>query len=91
MSRRFDAELLDALPGHGLRPEVHQWVVPPEDFHQKELMARVELAPALLFGARRLLMQMAAWLAARDSGVSAFTLRWADDRRPQAGVGRRSG
>ena len=91
MSRRFDAELLGALDqAYGLRPEAHSWVELPDSFHQKlELMARVEMAPALLFGARRLLMQMSGWLAARHCGVTAFTLRWSHDamRSKSAGDG----
>ena len=91
MNRRFDAELLDALDqAYGLRPEAHAWIELPESFHQKlELMARVELAPALLFGARRLLLQMAGWLNARHCGVTAFTLRWCHDsmRSKSAGDG----
>lgn len=91
MSRRFDAELLAALDrAYGLLPEAHSWVELPEDFHMKmELMARVELAPPLLFGARRLLVQMAGWLAARHCGVTAFTLRWCHDamRSKSAGDG----
>ena len=59
-------------------------------FHTKlELMARVELAPALLFGARRLMLQMTGWLAARHCGVTAYTLRWCHDamRSKAAGYG----
>lgn len=87
LSRRFDAQLLEALDqAYGLRPEGHTWVELPERFHARlELMARVELAPALLFGARRLLLQMAGWLAARHGGVTAFTLRWCHDAmRPRS-------
>ena len=91
MSRRFDAQLLEALDqAYGLRPEAHAWIELPESFHQKlELMARVELAPAMLFGARRLLLQMSGWLAARHCGVRAFTLRWCHDamRAKSAGSG----
>ncbi|MBU6259129.1 MAG: DNA polymerase Y family protein [Burkholderiales bacterium] len=81
LSRRFDAELLAALDqAYGLRPEAHTWIELPEAFHAKlELMARVEMAPALLFGARRLLLQMSGWLAARHGGVTAFTLKWCHD------------
>ena len=81
LSRRFDAELLGALDqAYGLRPEAHQWVELPETFRAKvELMARVELAPAMLFGARRLMLQMSGWLAARHCGITAFTLRWWHD------------
>jgi len=91
LSRRFDAELLTALDqAYGLRPEAHAWVALPDSFHQKlELMSRVELAPALLFGARRLLVLMCGWLEARHSGVTAFTLRWCHDamRPKSAGEG----
>ena len=91
LSRRFDAELLGALDqAYGLRPEAHRWVELPDTFSAKfELMARVELAPAMLFGARRLMLQMSGWLAARHCGVTAFTLRWWHDamRAKSAGQG----
>lgn len=91
LGRRFDAALLCALDqAYGLRPQVHAWVVLPEAFKAGlELMSRVELAPALLFGARRLLLQMCGWLAARHAGTTAFTLRWAHDamRAKAAGEG----
>ena len=91
MSRRFDADLLGALDqAYGLRPQAHSWIELPDSFHQKlELMARVELAPAMLFGARRLMLQMSGWLAARHCGVTAFTLRWCHDtmRSKSAGDG----
>ncbi|MEI2623435.1 MAG: DNA polymerase Y family protein [Giesbergeria sp.] len=81
LARRFDKALLLALDqAYGLRPEAYEWVVLPESFHARlELMARVETAPALLFGARRLLVQMAGWLSARRLGATAFTLRWRHD------------
>ena len=81
LSRRFDAALLGALDqAYGLRPEAHEWIELPDSFSSKvELMSRVELAPAMLFGARRLLLQMSGWLAARHCGVAAFTLRWWHD------------
>ncbi len=91
ISRRFDKELLGALDqAYGLRPEAHTWVTLPDVFRARlELMARVELAPALLFGARRLLVQMCGWLAARHAGTTAFVLRWAHDtmRSKDAGTG----
>ena len=81
LSRRFDAQLLAALDrAYGLSPEVHEWVELTDVFVSKlELMSRVDLAPALLFAARRLLLQMSGWLAARQCGVMAFTLRWRHD------------
>jgi protein ImuB len=91
VSRRFDKELLGAMDqAYGLRPEAHAWLTIPEGFKLRvELMSRVELAPALLFGARRLLMSMCGWLAARHSGTTAFALRWAHDtmRSKEAGTG----
>lgn len=91
LSRRFDKGLLSALDqAYGLQPEVHTWVVLPETFSLRlELPSRVELAPALLFGARRLLLMLCGWLAARHGGVTAFTLRWAHDamRSKSAGDG----
>ena len=81
LSRRFGGELLAALDrAYGLRPEVHDWFLLPETFDARlELMARVELAPALLFAARRLLLVLCGWLTARHAGITAFTLRWRHD------------
>ena len=81
LSRRFDQNLLIGMDtAYGLRPDSHTWKVLPEHFHAKlELMSRVEIAPAILFGARRLLLQMCGWLAARRCGVTAFTLKWCHD------------
>lgn len=91
MARRFDKTLLHALDqAYGLAPEVHTWVDLPETFEARlELAFRVDEASALLFGARRLLLQMCGWLAARHSGVTAFTLFWAHDvmRSREAGEG----
>ena len=81
ISRRFDKELLGELDqAYGQRPEAHTWIEIPETFKARlELMSRVDLAPALLFGARRLLIQMCGWLAARHAGTTAFVLRWMHD------------
>lgn len=91
ISRRFDKELLGALDqAYGLKPEVHRWEVLPETFSARlELGFRVEHAEALMFGARRLLLQMCGWLAARHAGTAAFTLKWAHDsmRSKDAGAG----
>lgn len=91
LGRRFGKSLLEALDvAYGLRPHACTWVTLPERFQARlELAARVELAPALLFGARRLLLQMTGWLAARHAGTTVFTLRWAHDalRAREAGEG----
>lgn len=91
LSRRFDPQLLAALDqAYGRAPEVHRWVELPERFVQRlELPHRVEHAEALLFGARRLLLALTGWLAARHSGTTAFRLNWAHDamRSRSAGEG----
>lgn len=81
LGRRFDKQLLTALDqAYGLRPEAYEWLTLPERFCARlEFMSRVETAPGLLFGAHRLLVQMAAWLCARRLGATAFTLRWFHD------------
>lgn len=81
LGRRFDQALLDALDqAYGLAPEVHQWVVAPDRFEERlELMFRVDDALALMAGASRLLRVLNGWLAARHSGVTAFTLLWLHD------------
>ena len=81
LSRRFDKQLLATLDqAYGLRPEAYEWITLPENFSAKlEFMSRVETAPGLLFGAHRLLLQMASWLCARRLGATAFTLRWFHD------------
>ncbi len=91
LSRRFGPDLLAALDiAYGLRAESQSWFALPESFSARlDLLARVETAPALLFGARRLLLQLGGWLAARQSGVTAFTLGWTFDllRPGDAGAG----
>lgn len=91
ISRRFDSQLLLALDqAYGLRPEGYPWVTLPQTFSAKlELPGRVDTAPGLMFGARRLLVQMGGWLSARHCGVTAFTLHWCHDtmRAKDAGDG----
>lgn len=78
LRHRFDRGLLLAIDqAYGLQPEAHAWHSVPETFAAKlELMARVESASALLFGARRLLLSMCAWLATLQQGVTAYRLSW---------------
>ncbi|GAA0748055.1 DNA polymerase Y family protein [Ideonella azotifigens] len=81
LARRFDAAMLQALDqAYGVQPEVHAWQALPASFRARiELMQRVDQAPALMGGARRLLLQLCGWLAARHLGVSACTLHWSHD------------
>lgn len=91
LSRRFGASMLAALDqAYGLRPDEHPWLEIPDTFHARlELMSRVDVAAAMLFGARRLLLQLCGWLAARRSGVRSYTLAWWHDamRSKTAGDG----
>lgn len=89
LARRFDAALLAALDqAYGRAPETHVWVTLPAVFDARlELPHRVEDAGTLAFGAHRLLLQLSAWLAARHSGVTAFTLHWAHDAMRSRGAG----
>ncbi len=56
LARRFGRELRQALDrAYGHEPEAHEWEVLPDTFRARlELPFRVEHAPALLQGARRL-------------------------------------
>jgi protein ImuB len=89
LARRFDQALLHALDRlYGQAPEAHDWVAVPEVFEARlELPSRVDESGALVFGARRLLLQLAGWLFARRSGVVAFTLRWAHDAMRSREIG----
>jgi protein ImuB len=83
VARRFGAGLVDALDrAYGLQPELYPWLTVPEVFDAPlELAAQVETAPALMFGARRLLAQLQVWLQARQRGVLALELLWELDAR----------
>ena len=83
--RRFGADLLDALDrAYGSKPELYPWLVLPDVFEAKlELTARIDNAPALMFGARRLLAQLHVWLHFRQRGILALELGWELDARRQ--------
>ena len=83
VARRFGAALVDALDrAYGHQAEVYPWLTLPDVFDMPlELTASVDNAPALLFGARRLLAQLQVWLRARQRGVLALELVWELDAR----------
>lgn len=89
LARRFDAALLRALDQvYGHASQANEWVALPERFEARlELPHRVDDASALVVGARRLLLQLSAWLAARQQGATAFTLHWAHDAMRSRGAG----
>lgn len=81
--RRFGVDLVAALDrAYGQAPEVYPWLTVPEVFDAPlELLASVDAAPALMFGARRLLAQLRVWLQLRQRGVLALELLWELDAR----------
>lgn len=75
--RRFGDGVLKWLAqAFGELPDPREAFRAPPSFHAElELQARVESAEALLFAARRLVMQLAGWLTAQHAALSAFELR----------------
>lgn len=76
LARRFGKGLLTEIDrAYGNLAEAHRWFEAPEAIDLKlELPARVEHADALLFAARRLLLQLTGWLTARHAAVAGITL-----------------
>jgi len=73
---RLGQQLLDDLDrALGKIPEARGFFVPPERFGARlELPAPVAQAESVLFAARRLLLQLEGFLAARQAGVRGFAL-----------------
>jgi protein ImuB len=81
LARRSERALLQTLgQAYGEEPWSAPWLTLPDVFEARlELPGRVESAQALMFGARRLLLQLCGWLAARQAGLRSFVLRWRHD------------
>jgi protein ImuB len=77
LARRFGQRLLDDLDrALGHLPDPRNLFVPPARFRAGiELPAEVAQAEALLFAARRLIVQLSGFLAARSGGVQRFVLK----------------
>ena len=77
LAARFGQGLLEDLDrAQGLAPEPRAFFELPERFSmQLELPAPVMQAERVLFAARRLLLQLEGFLAARQAGVRGFALR----------------
>ncbi|TAM07182.1 MAG: DNA polymerase Y family protein [Paraburkholderia sp.] len=77
IARRFgDGVLTWLAQARGEAPDPRiAFSAPPSFRAELELQARVESAEALLFAARRLVMQLAGWLVAQHAALSAFELR----------------
>lgn len=86
LQRRGGAALIEQLDkAYGEAPELHEWVEAPQQFDGRlELPERVEQAEAVLFAARRLVLQMVGWLNARQLAVSRFVLLLEHERGRQA-------
>lgn len=76
MARRFGQGLLDELDcALGRLPEAREFFVPPPSFTRRlELPSQVHEAEALLFAARRLLLELEGYLNLRQAGVQEFEL-----------------
>lgn len=77
LARRFGPDLpLLLAQARGDLPDLRRNFDFPERFSEYlELPARVELAPMLLFGARRLMQALAGWLNARGAGLQQCLLQ----------------
>lgn len=75
--RRFGDDVLTLLAqAFGEHPDPREYFQAPASFHaQLELQARVDSAEALLFAARRLVVQLAGWLGAHHAALRKFELR----------------
>ncbi|MEO6917592.1 MAG: DNA polymerase Y family protein [Collimonas sp.] len=86
LQRRSDKHVLESLDrAYGVAPEMFEWVQAPLSFSAwLELPDRIEHAEAVLFAARRLILQMTGWLVAQQLAVSCFTLSLEHERGRQA-------
>lgn len=77
LAQRCGDAVVDALDrACGRMPEAHAFFVPPASFAARlELPGETVHAEALLFPARRLLVQLEGLLAARQEGIRAFRLK----------------
>ena len=76
VARRFGQGILQWLAqAYGQAPDPREAFCAPASFEARlELQARVESAEALLFAARRLVLQLAGWLSAHHAALSEFSL-----------------
>ncbi|OGB23728.1 MAG: DNA polymerase [Burkholderiales bacterium RIFCSPLOWO2_02_FULL_57_36] len=76
LQRRCGKDVLDALDrAYGDAPELFNWIEAPQTFSAKlELPDRIEHAEAVLFAARRLILQMVGWLTVQQLAVSRMVL-----------------
>ncbi|MGV3655191.1 MAG: Y-family DNA polymerase, partial [Noviherbaspirillum sp.] len=85
LRRRCGEDVLEQLDrAYGAAAELYEWVEAPARFDARlELPDRVDHAAAVLFGARRLVLQMTGWLAGRQLAVARCIL-WLEHERGRA-------
>src|SRR5262249_34680347 len=88
VARRFRQRLHDELDrALGRLPDPRNFFVPPARFRAEiELPAEVVQAEALLFAAKRLIVQLAGFLAARSGGAQRLAFRLKHRDRPATEV-----
>ncbi|MFM0324854.1 Y-family DNA polymerase [Caballeronia glebae] len=86
LKKRCGVDLLDSLDrAYGLSPELYQWLdVPPTFSARTEPPDRVEHAEAVLFSARRLIVQLCGWLSAQQLALTHATVSLEHERGRQA-------
>jgi protein ImuB len=86
LKKRCGVDLLDSLDrAYGLSPELYQWLeVPPNFSARTELPDRVEHAEAVLFSARRLIVQLCGWLSSQQLALTHATVSLEHERGRQA-------
>jgi protein ImuB len=86
LQRRASHAVLEELDrAYGQAPALFDWIVAPETFSARlELPDRIDHAEGVLFGARRLILQMLGWLVARHRAVARFGLMMEHERGRQA-------
>ncbi|MDN7408006.1 hypothetical protein QZM42_05530 [Burkholderia vietnamiensis] len=86
LKKRCGVDLLDSLDrAYGLSPELYKWLeVPPTFSVRTELPDRVEHAEAILFSARRLIVQLCGWLSAQQLALTHATVSLEHERGRQA-------
>lgn len=86
LKRRCGEDVLEELDrAYGQAPELFNWIDTPEVFSERlELPDRIDHAEGVLFGARRLVLQMVGWLTARHRAVERFVLVMEHERGRQS-------
>jgi protein ImuB len=82
LKKRCGVALLDSLDrAYGLAPELYEWLAVPPAFSARiELPDRIEHAEAMLFSARRLIVQLCGWLSTQQLALTHAALTLEHER-----------